>query len=678
MNFSLFGVDFNRTLIRFFTFFLLCMGINASAQAKTLLSENGVTVYSENAAEWIDIYNVESLLSTTKPATSRYPLVDQQVTQLDDRQRYKRVLSRAKNVQQLEDDSKIEIVFYPVFETLTFHKLQVHRNGKVIDLLNKKNIKLLNNEYELDQGMVNGSATALVLLPSTRIGDVIDYSYTISGQNPALGKKLTTYLMAGWTRPVEVARIRVLEPKGRKYYFQADKVSIDPVVHAHALGNIHEWTLNQTEDIYYEDHYPADYLVFPEISVTEYENWGTVVEDLLPLYQDTALPKSLMPIKKALTALPTDEEKILQALRHAQEDIRYLGIEIGVNAYQPHSIQDIWNKRAGDCKDKTQLLIALLKSVGIKAYPALVNTRTQNAVASYLPSSRSFNHVITYVEWEGKSIWLDPTMNTQYGALDDMGYYSYGQALLLKKGEQNLTEMPAEMPENNTFHLTEIFHIVDYDAPVHLEVISEYYGKQAERMRARLSQQSIQKMQRGYEDYYEKAFSDIVNRIPLSVEDDKENNRIRVKEQYWLESVFTPEENGRLGFNFNASTLTDFMPKLETKRRSAPFYMGQPIQVQQKIILSLPEYFYLNEPYPAFIEKNDGFTFKMHEEILNKTLVLDFNYTHHQKSIRVDQYDHVYTQMKSIRNEAYQYRSFMPDEELRDPYVVSTLKEVLQ
>ena len=44
-------------------------------------------------------------------------------------------------------------------------------------------------------------------------------------------------------------------------------------------------------------------------------------------------------------------------------------------------------RRFGDCKDKTLLLLSLLDALGIEAYPALVNTDVQRGIRQQAPSA---------------------------------------------------------------------------------------------------------------------------------------------------------------------------------------------------------------------------------------------------------------------------------------------------
>jgi transglutaminase-like putative cysteine protease len=51
-----------------------------------------------------------------------------------------------------------------------------------------------------------------------------------------------------------------------------------------------------------------------------------------------------------------------------QHDIRYVAIELGIGAQQPHPASDVFTKRYGDCKDKATLLSSILKEIGVDSY----------------------------------------------------------------------------------------------------------------------------------------------------------------------------------------------------------------------------------------------------------------------------------------------------------------------
>lgn len=113
---------------------------------------------------------------------------------------------------------------------------------------------------------------------------------------------------------------------------------------------------------------------------------------------------------QALTAGLTRRRARIAALySFVAENTQYLGIELGLGAYQPRSAAQTLSSAQGDCKDMTALLVALLAALDIPAYPALIRPRGQGAFIADYPSPGQFNHVILYVPDPEGDLWLDPT-----------------------------------------------------------------------------------------------------------------------------------------------------------------------------------------------------------------------------------------------------------------------------
>ena len=93
---------------------------------------------------------------------------------------------------------------------------------------------------------------------------------------------------------------------------------------------------------------------------------------------------------------PTQLDKIKALATFVQRDIRYVAIEIGIGGYQPHTAQEIFADRYGDCKDKATLLSTMLREIGVESYYVLINTARGVAMPE-VPSALSFNHAILAV-----------------------------------------------------------------------------------------------------------------------------------------------------------------------------------------------------------------------------------------------------------------------------------------
>jgi hypothetical protein len=119
-------------------------------------------------------------------------------------------------------------------------------------------------------------------------------------------------------------------------------------------------------------------------------------------YTQLASPKSEGPadIATASRALvgPSDNflEKIQKVAAFMQQQIRYVGIEIGIGGWIPHTAEAVYRNRYGDCKDKATLMIAMLDAVGVRAIWVMVDT-DRGVVDPKVPS-RMADHMIVAIQ----------------------------------------------------------------------------------------------------------------------------------------------------------------------------------------------------------------------------------------------------------------------------------------
>lgn len=101
----------------------------------------------------------------------------------------------------------------------------------------------------------------------------------------------------------------------------------------------------------------------------------------------------------------------LRAAYERVSSIRYVAIELGVGAFRPRTPEQVWTQRYGDCKDKANLLVAVLGKLGIAAEFALVN-RYDHTFTVW--PAWQFNHALARVpadpaNGQPHDLWLDTT-----------------------------------------------------------------------------------------------------------------------------------------------------------------------------------------------------------------------------------------------------------------------------
>ena len=118
---------------------------------------------------------------------------------------------------------------------------------------------------------------------------------------------------------------------------------------------------------------------------------------------------SLRSFAKQLTGSSSSNEEKIKSIYNYIQRIRYVAIQLGQSGLQPAFPQDVLNRKYGDCKDKAILCIALLRSLGIEAFPVLVLTADIGILDSKFPNW-DFNHMIVKAQSDNNKIfWMDPT-----------------------------------------------------------------------------------------------------------------------------------------------------------------------------------------------------------------------------------------------------------------------------
>ena len=144
----------------------------------------------DTVPSWVETADIQTIDSTRSEGGVGYMLIDNQIDiRSAEKQQYSRYAYQILTQQGLTHAPQIEVVFSGNFEQLIFHSIDVVREGKVVSRLDTNSFKVFQKESELKDNIYSENWTALVILEDVRVGDVIDYSYTIVGSNPVLGNK---------------------------------------------------------------------------------------------------------------------------------------------------------------------------------------------------------------------------------------------------------------------------------------------------------------------------------------------------------------------------------------------------------------------------------------------------------------------------------------------------------
>lgn len=476
----------------------------------------------------------------------------------------------------VQNASELSFDFDPSFETLQIHEIAIVRGTKRIDALDAEEIRVIQKEDDSDSRIYDGERTALVFVKDVRPGDVIDYSWSISGANPLLGERYTDTYRLSSAVPSRRVRHRLLWTADQPLQWRGAAPVVD--------GNTYTWEMKDLSALDMEDSVPSWFEAWKSVQVTAFASWSEVAIWADAMFQLDARSSTEV---KALaetfrTAHPTREAQITAAIRFVQDDIRYLGIEMGRNSHEPHQPWETLEARWGDCKDKTLLLVALLRELGVEAHPALVNTRLEHRLDTKIASPFLFDHVIAQVIDGGKTYWIDGTMSDQGGMLATIETPNYGRALVVRADTKTLT--PISTQQNGSIVVEQQYKTTSYSEPTLLEIRTTYSGSDADSMRSDLASMSA-------DDFAHERINDLAVDQPKIeaagapvISDDRERNMLVVTEQYRVRGLW---DDGQ--WTWYPRELDAYLTRPDTMIRRMPLAFSWPLNVRQVATFTFPD-----------------------------------------------------------------------------------------
>jgi Protein of unknown function (DUF2569)/Transglutaminase-like superfamily len=295
-------------------------------------------------------------------------------------------------------------------------------------------------------------------------------------------------------------------------------------------------------------------------------------------------------LEKIKANATTDADRLLGVLGFVQRDIRYYAIAIGTSSHTPTTPDTVMARRFGDCKDKTLLTISMLRTLGIDAKAALVNSGLRQGILSELPSAGIFDHVIVKAIISGKTYWLDPTSPPQSNRLDSMSQADFGYALV---ADSNTNELSAMLTASSNTSKKTVNVKLDLTAssekPVRLKVMTTLDGSLADTFRATLARERLKSIQDSYTRYYAAYYPGVKPAGDIVIDDDKPSNKVSITEQYEVNDFWQRQGNSsRLVATVHIPEVETYLVKPTTLERTAPYAVNHPVNFTQTNEIKLP------------------------------------------------------------------------------------------
>ncbi len=483
--------------------------------------------------------------------------------------------------------SQIEFSYDPTYEKVFLHFVKIHRGNEIIDKTSTLELKVLNEENQRNNGILNGKKTLYSNLSDIRKDDIVEYSYSKIGKNPIMKEHFNLDLWLSYSVPIGKINLRVLFSKNTVPSIINNNHSIKPLIKSNEV-NDYTWEVNSPKITLIESSTPSWYNPYQRVQISNLKDWKEVKEHCKSLlkiqnYDKTSLTKI---IDSITNSIKDKEDQITSIIEFVQTHIRYSGNENGIYSHIPRTPDFVLKNRFGDCKEKSTLLNEMLKLIGIEAYPVLVNSSLGKKILNENPSITIFDHCISNFIYGNKNYFVDPTISYQRGNFKLRIIPSFEVGLVLNNKSSTFEIIPIDL-QSKIKILEEFF--IDKSGDATLKVTSVCTGSTADENRYYFSVNSIYDVQDAYKKFYNK-YSDNIEVIDtVSFTDDEINNEFTVIEYYQLKKFWSIKDS-----NKSTTISQDFIPYSlhyrldygeETKRKD-PLKINYPLNHSHTITIN--------------------------------------------------------------------------------------------
>lgn len=397
------------------------MGLNLRYAAVSLLALScssvalaGEEPLYEAAPDWVVPVDLAEI--DRDPSNDRI-IADTQIRIEEGRHwEYTDQIYRVSSLSDLTEVGTLQAQWLPDKGDLIVHEISILRDGRRIDLVAQgERLEVLRREQMLEQHIIDGELTATLSVPGLSVGDELRMAYSVTTSDQALGKEVQS-LSYLWRKPsteADFARVLISWPEDLDVHYQAGpNYELAPA----EKRSGHNW-LEVSLPLPEADDLPGDaplrYRQPTILRASTFDGWGEVSSVMAPYFATEGALDGLDDLKAKVEKIrgdhSTDLERAVAALELVQEDIRYLLNGLDGGNYIPQDVATTWDKKYGDCKAKTLILLALLDELGIEAEPVLASVNAGNAVPASLPLPGAFDHVLVRATIDGNLYYLDGT-----------------------------------------------------------------------------------------------------------------------------------------------------------------------------------------------------------------------------------------------------------------------------
>jgi hypothetical protein len=391
---------------------------------------------------------------------------------------------------------------------------------------------------------------------------------------------------------VENATYGVVVNPSIGFRYKNENTDIKPEKHSTDGLDYYTWQVKNLKAIKKEEHV-LSWNVLPVVQFAvnnfncygypgDFSSWQSFGKWIQSLNNDVSSlsPEREAEIRKMTDSIKTDKAKAKFLYNYLQQNVRYVGVQLGIGGYKPFPATFVDQKKYGDCKALSNYMRALLKAVNINANYAIIRAGNNEKPADLSFPANTFNHAILCIPFKNDTTWLECTSSTQpFGKLGS--FTENRNALLITEDGGKLVNTPRSTVRDNQFN-SEAHLTLDADggakATVKILCTGGYRSDYIELSALKTDEQKEEVMhllnirQPSVFDYKPSTDKDGVKEVDINLEYDKFCDIMAGDKQFYRPRVFD---------------LCAFTVPIEEKRKT-DYYFDIPLQKSCVTTIDLP------------------------------------------------------------------------------------------
>jgi hypothetical protein len=279
-----------------------------------------------------------------------------------------------------------------------------------------------------------------VTFPGLEIGDALEIVVeTVS--KPIVKGHYNKIMLFQSVWPILRKECVITGPASRPLHFVAKNGRVDYAREEKGGRVVHRWMVANVPKIDEEPAMPPVQDVALKVLASTFGDWKELSRYGASLNVGKTEPSDALraKVRELTDGLMSEEAKIMAIFRYVARNIRYMGSSMDLGAFiEPHAASYTFEKQYGICRDKSLLMMAMLREIGVDSYDTIINVSQRTEIE--VPVIYFEHAICAVVLKDGRVVYMDPTLelSSEFGETYVGGHY----VLMLDEKGKDLELVP--------------------------------------------------------------------------------------------------------------------------------------------------------------------------------------------------------------------------------------------